>query len=60
MKKTSLKRRFIDSIYYGNDGEYRRERNADYCKVQFEWACFIDGLCKDGEITQKQYDNATF
>lgn len=31
-----------------------------YCKVQFEWACFIDSLCKSGEITQKQYNSATF
>lgn len=24
------------------------------------WACFIDSLCKSGEITQKQYNSATF
>lgn len=41
-------------------GAYLKARRADYCKVQFEWACFIDSLCKSGEITQKQYDNATF
>lgn len=29
-------------------------------KVQFEWSCFIDSLCKSGEITQRQYNRATF
>lgn len=28
----------------------------DYWQVQESWACYVDGLCKDGEITQKQYD----
>jgi len=23
---------------------------------RFEWHCFIDSLCKNGEITQRQYD----
>ena len=29
---------------------------VDYWKAQEAWASFIDGLCKDGKITQKQYD----
>lgn len=47
MKTADIKKAFIECVYDGN-------------KVQFEWACFIDSLCKSGEITQKQYDNATF
>lgn len=55
----SLKRRFINE-YYGSNKEYLKARKDDYCKVQFEWSCFIDTLCKNGEITQKQYESAVF
>lgn len=60
MNNPSLKRRFINEIYEGDYKRYLRERKEDYCRVQFMWACYIDGLCKAGEITQKQYDNAVF
>lgn len=60
MKTNELKRAFINAYYSGNYKAYLRARKADYCKVQFEWSCWIDSLCKDGEITQRQYDNATF
>lgn len=30
-------------------------KDTDRCKKQFAWTCFIDMLCKDGEITQQQY-----
>ena len=56
----TLKRRFINEVYDGDYKKYRRERKKDYCKVQFEFSCFIDCLCKNGEITEKQYFNATF
>lgn len=56
----TLKRRFINECYNGNYKNYLKARNVDYCKVQFEWSCFIDSLCKNGEITQRQYENATF
>lgn len=56
----SLKRRFIDEVYNGDFRAYRRARKEDYCKVQFEWECWIDSLCKSGEITQSQYNRATF
>lgn len=35
---------------------YKSDAHKDYCRVQLAWACFTDGLCKDGRITQKQYD----
>ncbi len=56
----TLKRRFINDVYNGDNKQYLKERKADYCKVQFMWSCWIDSLCKDGYITQRQYDNATF
>lgn len=60
MRYPSLKRRFINEVYEGDYKRYLRERKEDYCRDQFMWVCYIDGLCKDGKITQKQYDNATF
>lgn len=56
----TLKGYFIQAVYNGDYGAYLKARNDDYCKVQFEWSCFIDSLCKAREITQRQYDNATF
>ncbi len=55
----TLKRRFINEVY-GNYKSYLRARRDDYCKVQFAWSCWIDGLCKNREITQRQYENETF
>lgn len=60
MRKETLKRRFINECYCGNYKVYLRARKADYCKVQFEWSCWIDSLCKNGEITQREYDKAIF
>lgn len=56
----TLKRKFINDCYNGDYKAYLRARKDDYCKVQFEWVCYIDSLCKSGEITYKQYDRATF
>ena len=56
----SLKRRFINEVFDGDYTAYRRARKDDYCKVQFEWSCWVDMLCKDGQITQKEYEMATF
>ena len=48
-----------DHIFEEIYPNYRQEAGKDYCKVQFAWSCFIDGLCKDGKISQKQYNNWT-
>lgn len=32
------------------------ERKVDYWTAEQAWAAYVDGLCKDGEITQRQYD----
>lgn len=56
----TIKRMFINDVYNGDYKKYLRERKADYCKVQFEWTCYIDYLCKSGIITQKRCNNATF
>lgn len=30
--------------------------HVDYWTAQLAWSAYVDGLCKDGVITQKQYD----
>ncbi|MBR6632498.1 MAG: hypothetical protein IKK89_11240 [Alistipes sp.] len=55
-----MRRRFIDEAFGGDYKAYLRARQDDYCKVQFEWSCWIDALCKNGEITQAQYEQAIF
>lgn len=55
----TFKRRFINEVYNGDYKKYLRERKADYCKVQLEWSFYIDSLCRNGEITLKQYESAT-
>lgn len=56
----TLKRKFINEVYEGNYKKYLRERRDDYCRVQYILSCWIDSLCKNGEISQRQYDRATF
>ena len=33
------------------------DQKADYWTAQLAWSCFVDCLCKDGIITQKQWAN---
>lgn len=32
-------------------------KKVDYWTAQLAWSTYVDGLCKDGQITQRQYDN---
>lgn len=59
METEDIKKAFIECVYSSRKA-YLKARRADYCKAQFAWTCFIDSLCKSGEITQKQYVSATF
>lgn len=54
------KQHFIDTFYDGDRKAYLRARRADYCAVQLTWTDWLDGLCKSGEITQEQWQKATF
>lgn len=60
MTMEQIRREFIALCYDGDKRKYSAARKEDYCKVQLEWSYFIDCLCKNGVITQKQYDRATF
>lgn len=59
-KNTTLKRRFINEVYGGDYRAYLKARKDDYLKVQFEWSCYTDSLCKAGEISQKVWERAVF
>ena len=59
-KRKTLKGRFIDEAFDGDRKAYLKDRRDDYCKVQFMWSCWMDALCKNGEITQRQYERAVF
>lgn len=36
--------------------QYESDGIIDKPARQFAWQIYIDGLCKDGEISQRQYD----
>ena len=33
------------------------DNHVDYWTGQLAWSTWVDGLCKDGTITNKQYEN---
>lgn len=43
-------KKLFNEYYPGLSGD------RDYYKKEFAWSCFVDSLCKNKEITQKQYD----
>lgn len=59
-RQKTLKRRFIDEAFASDYKAYLKASQDDYCKVQLEWSCWIDALCKNGEITPKQYEQEPF
>lgn len=60
MTSKQIKHLFIRDCYDGRPGVYRQARRRDYLKVQQEWSFYIDSLCRDGIITQAEYDRAVF
>jgi len=44
----------VVSMFTEMHPDYREEAKKDYCKMFEAWEFFVDGLCKDGQITQKQ------
>ena len=57
MKKTDAIKIFIEHYYPNN---LYQELRKDRLAVQFNWECFVDYLCKNGDITQEQFNNWTF
>lgn len=59
MTKEQASKLFVES-HYEDNRNLRAALKADRLAVQFEWSCYIDSLCRDGEITMKQYESWTF
>lgn len=60
MSNQDLKTLFIRNCFHGDKLSYRRARREDYFSVQLSWTAFLDGLCRNGIITEKQFYNASF
>ena len=43
--------------FYKDKYNLARARDNDAIKVNVEWGEFIDMLCKNGQITDRQYEN---
>ena len=55
MTKKRVEKDFRKYILHGLK---KTEKNGkDIVMRELEWSYFIDGLCKDGEITLSQYEN---
>lgn len=59
MNKDQVKRLFVTTCY-GDAYSLRTAIKKDRLMVQEDWVIFTDGLCRDGEITMKQYESWTF
>lgn len=59
MTKRETAKIFVES-YYGNNANLRTALTADFLAVKQEWEIFVDCLCRDGEITMRQYDTWMF
>ena len=59
MHKSDAIQIFIEA-YYGDKEQLQSALRQDYLAVQYAWECFVDGLCRDGDITTEQYYSWTF
>lgn len=53
MKLNEIKKDWIET-----NKEWIEENKSDPIKVNMEYQIYLDSLCKDGWITQKQWQNA--
>lgn len=58
MTKNEAAELFITE-YYGSKYNLRKAIDDDKVEVRCSWVDFTDWLCRDGYITQKQYDTWT-
>ena len=56
MTQAETKARFI-AEYYGSAAAYKQARKADKIAVTMAFSLFLDNLQRNGEITDKQYNN---
>ena len=53
MKMEEIKKYFIQE-----NKDFILNNIDDIIKINYEYNCYIDGLCKDKQITQRQYNSA--
>lgn len=58
MRKPETDRIFIEE--YARNADFSKAVKEDFYGVQAAWFSYIDGLCREGEITQQQYSAWTF
>lgn len=59
MNKDQAKRLFVTACYE-NAYNLRTAIKKDRLMVQEDWGVLTDRLCRDGEISMKQYESWTF
>ena len=59
MSKAEAKSLFVES-YYGDKENLHEALKRDRLAVQYEWEIFVDSLCRDEQISMRQYDSWTF
>jgi hypothetical protein len=59
MNKDQAKQLFVTACY-GDAYNLRTAIKKDRLMVQEDWSFFTDRLCRDGEISMKQYESWTF
>ena len=59
MNKDQAKWLFVTECY-GDIQNLRKAVKKDRLMVQEDWSFFTDRLCRDGEISMKQYESWTF
>lgn len=50
-------RQVVKSFHEATNNHFHKGSGIDYLTAWEAWNSYVDGLCKDGIITQKQRDN---
>lgn len=59
MTKAQADRFFIEECY-GSNVAFRNAVHSDWIKAELIWTCYVDGLHRNGEITERQRCAWTF
>lgn len=58
MTTKEMNRMFVECCYNGDWDAFYKAKKTDLPAVHLQFHTFVDALCKDREITEKQYMNA--
>jgi len=57
MKKAQVIAEFIAIYFFNNKAEFKAEKKRDKIAVREMWNEFTDSCCKNGDITEYQYNS---